>query len=121
MPAMCKPGPYKLGQVDVVLREDGSVVMREESRLAGSALRMDHAIGNTVRFTGLPLSVVLAMATTNAARVGRIAGRLRGLAPGEKADFVRFGWNGAASQLQVRETVVAGRSVYRAQAAANVP
>ena len=33
------------------------------------------------------------MATTNAARVGRIAGRQRGLVPGEKADLVRFSWD----------------------------
>ncbi len=52
MPAMCEPGPYKLGQMDVELRPDGSVVLRGENRLAGSALRMDRAIGNTVRFGG---------------------------------------------------------------------
>ena len=28
MPAMCEPGPYKLGQVEVELRPNGSVVMR---------------------------------------------------------------------------------------------
>lgn len=121
MPAMCKPGPYQLGQVEVELRNDGSVVLRGGSRLAGSALRMDHAISNSVRFSGLPLSVVLAMATTNAARVGRVAGRLRGLAPGERADFVRFSWDAAANRLRIIETVVGGRSVYKLPAAANAP
>ncbi len=38
MPAMCQPGAYKLGQVDVELRNDGSVVLRGETRLAGSSL-----------------------------------------------------------------------------------
>ena len=119
MPAMCSPGPYRLGQVEVELRADGSVVLRGGSRLAGSALRMDDAIGNSVRFSRLPLSAVLAMATTNAARVGRIAGRLRGLSPGERADFVRFHWDAARSRLRVTETVLAGRFVYKLQSAAN--
>src|SRR5207302_5345047 len=46
MPAMCEPGPFRLGQVEVELREDGSVVLRGGTRLAGSALRMDQAVGN---------------------------------------------------------------------------
>jgi len=114
MPAMCQPGLYKLGQVPVELRVDGSVVIEGSSRLAGSALRMDLAIGNSVRFSGQPLATVLAMATVNAARVGRIAGRQRGLAPGEKADFVRFAWNEPASQVRVLETIVSGTSVFAA-------
>ncbi len=114
MPAMCQPGPYKLGQVEVELRLDGSVVLRGQNRLAGSSLRMDQAIGNTVRLGGVSLRDALAMATVNAARVGRIAGRQRGLAPGEKADLVRFQWDDSAHLLKVIETVVAGTSVYTA-------
>jgi N-acetylglucosamine-6-phosphate deacetylase len=114
MPAMCKPGPYQLGQVEVELREDGSVVLRGQTRLAGSALRMDHAIGNAVRLGGLSLREALAAATVNAARVGRIAGRQRGLASGEKADLVRFTWDDPTFSLDVKETIVAGRSVYHA-------
>ena len=114
MPAMCEPGPYRLGQVEVQLRGDGSVVMRDSNRLAGSALSMDRAIGNSVRWTGLPVAMVLAMATSNAARIGRIAGRQRGLVPGEKADVVRFSWDQASQMLVVKETIVAGNSVYSA-------
>ncbi len=114
MPAMCEPGPYKLGQVDVELREDGSVVLRGETRLAGSALRMDRAIGNAVRLGGISLHEALSTATVNPARVGRLAGRHRGLAPGEKADLVRFTWDESRSSLAVKETIVAGKSVYHA-------
>jgi len=114
MPAMCTPGPYKLGQVDVELREDGSVVLRGETRLAGSALRMDRAIGNAVRLGGLSLREALVAATVNAARAGRIAGRQRGLTPGEKADLVRFTWDDTKRVLNVKETILAGRSVYHA-------
>jgi N-acetylglucosamine-6-phosphate deacetylase len=115
MPAMCEPGFFNLGQIEVELRSNGSVVLRGGDRLAGSALRMDHAVGNTVHMTGLSLTEALVMATTNAARAGRVAGRLRGLVPGEKADLVRFGWDKAAHRLEVKETIVAGTSVYRAK------
>jgi N-acetylglucosamine-6-phosphate deacetylase len=114
MPAMCPPGPYKLGQLDVELRYNGSVVLLGGDRLAGSALRMDHAIGNVVHIAGVSLREALAMATVNAARVGRLAGRQRGLTPGEKADLVRFHWDARADVLRVEETIVAGTSVYRA-------
>lgn len=114
MPAMCKPGPYRLGEVNVELRGDGSVVLQGESRLAGSALRMDHAIGNAVRLGGISIQNAVTMATVNPARAGRIAGRQRGLAPGEKADLVRFDWDSATYSLHVKETIVAGKSVYHA-------
>ena len=114
MPAMCAPGPYTLGQVAVQLNDDGSVVLRGGTRLAGSALRMDRAIGNSVRLAGVSLREAVAMATSNAARVGRVAGRLRGLAPGEKADLVRFRWNESTREMTVVETVLAGATVYHA-------
>ena len=115
MPAMCSPGPYDLGQMSVELRNDGSVVLRGSDRLAGSALSMNRAIGNTVRLAKITLQEAVAMATVNAARAGRIAGRLRGLSPGEKADLVLFQWDDAASVLTVQTTVVAGRVAYRAE------
>ena len=114
MPALCPPGPYRLGQVDVELRLDGSVVMRGGTRLAGSTLRMDHAIANAVHYGGISLTAALAMATSNPARVGRIPGRQRGVVPGEKADLVRFTWDAAARSLVVKETILAGTTVYNA-------
>jgi N-acetylglucosamine-6-phosphate deacetylase len=112
MPAMCAPGPYELGQVAVELRSDGSVVLRGGTRLAGSALRMDHAIGNAVRLGEVSLRDAIVMATVNAARVGRIQGRQRGLNPGEKGDLVRYRWDDGAKRLTVIETLVNGVSVY---------
>ncbi len=113
-PALCEPGPYKLGEVEVELRTDGSVVLRGGDRLAGSAVRMDQEIGNSVRMGRISLGQAITMATTNAARVGRIAGRQRGLATGEKADLVRFLWHADSYSLEVKETIVSGISVYTA-------
>jgi N-acetylglucosamine-6-phosphate deacetylase len=112
MPAMCAPGPYNLGQVEVFLHEDGSVRLRDDNRLAGSALRMDDAIGMTVRLGDVSLRDAITMATTNAARAGRISGRQRGLNAGDRADLVRFRWNHNAQKLTVLETIVGGVSVY---------
>jgi predicted amidohydrolase YtcJ len=76
---------------------------------------MDTAIGNTVRMARVSLPEALEMATTSAARAGRIAGRQRGLEPGEKADLVFFSWDEHLHRLQVQETVVSGQVGYQAQ------
>jgi N-acetylglucosamine-6-phosphate deacetylase len=115
MPAMCKPGFYQLGSVAVELQEGNRVVLRGGERLAGSGLRMDHAIGNTVKMAGITLREALAMATVNPARVCKIAGRQRGLQPGEKADLVRFTWSDASHSLTVIETIVGGNTVYTSE------
>ena len=109
MPAMCAPGPYMLGGVPVELTEDERVVLRGGKRLAGSSLRMDRALGNVMRLAGVSLAQAVTMATINAARVGRVPGRLRGIQPGERADLVRFKLNGG--RIEVLETYLSGRRV----------
>ncbi|HTS78089.1 MAG TPA: amidohydrolase family protein [Bryobacteraceae bacterium] len=110
MPAMCPPGLYELGEVPVELREDGRVVLRGGTRLAGSSLRMDRAIANVMRIAGLTLIEAVAMATVNPARVGRIVSRQRALRPGERGDIVRFRLD--PSGVEVLETYMGGRRVF---------
>ena len=112
MPAMCAPGPYRLGEVDVELKEDDRVVLRGGTRLAGSSLRMDQAISNAMRVAGLSLTEAIAMATVNPARIGRIAGRLRGLRPGDRSDVVRF--RVEDGRIRVVETFLSGQRVFAA-------
>jgi N-acetylglucosamine-6-phosphate deacetylase len=114
MPAGCKPGPYRLGEVDVELHPDQSVRLRGGTRLAGSALTMDYAIGKVIEFTGVGLPDAITMATTNPARVGRIASRQRGMAVAERADLVRFGYDEQTNRMRVLETYVSGERVYAA-------
>ncbi|MSV35856.1 MAG: N-acetylglucosamine-6-phosphate deacetylase [Bryobacterales bacterium] len=109
-PAMCPPGPYVLGGVDVELKDDGRVVLRGGTRLAGSSLRMDHAIANVMARAGLTLAEAITMATTNPARVGRVGGRLRGLQPGSRADLVRFRFAGHG--IEIQETYLSGQRVF---------
>ena len=111
MPAGCAPGPYRLGEVDVELHSDGSVRLSGGTRLAGSALRMDRAIANVMKLAGLRLLDAVAMATRNPARIGRMAGRQRGLTPGERGDLVRFRYDDTTKEIQVLETYVAGQRV----------
>jgi alpha-D-ribose 1-methylphosphonate 5-triphosphate diphosphatase PhnM len=52
------------------------------------------------------------MASGNPARVGRIAGRRRGLNPGERADLVRFRYNSVSKEVRVLETYLNGVRVF---------
>jgi N-acetylglucosamine-6-phosphate deacetylase len=112
-PAGCSPGPYRLGEVDVELRPDGSVRLAGGTRLAGSALMMHHAIANVMQTAGLNLRDAISLATRNPARVGRVAYRQRGLNPGDRADLVLFSL-GDAGQLIILETYLSGQRVYKA-------
>ena len=111
MPAMCPPGPYTLGEVEVELKEDQRVVLRGGTRLAGSSLRMDRGVEQLMRLAGLSLPEAITMATTNPARVGRLPGRFRALRTGERADLVRFALD--HGRIQVLETFLRGERVFK--------
>jgi len=88
--AGCGPGRYSIGDVVCESREDGRVSLPGTPYLAGSSLTLDRAIANTVRFTGLPIDVVLPMAST-------IPARYLGV---QTAGMVSAEWDG--SELKVR-------------------
>ncbi len=111
-PAMCQPGEYRLGEIDIELRADGRVTLKGGDRLAGSALRMDQAISNIMRTAGVTLAQAVTMAARNPARVGRIGGRLRGIEPGDRADLVRFAVKDG--RVRVLQTFLSGKLVYSA-------
>jgi N-acetylglucosamine-6-phosphate deacetylase len=113
MPAGCAPGPYQLGEVEVELKSDKRVVLRGGDRLAGSSLSMDRGLENLMRLAGLSLPEALAMATRNPARGGRVAGRLRGLAPGERADVVELAYDRENRALRILATWLDGECVFR--------
>lgn len=116
MPAGCAPGDFMLGEVPVTLHADESVTLRDGSgRLAGSSLKMDRAIGLTVKLAEVRLRDAVTMATTNAARVGRVGGRLRGLQPGDRADLVEFEYEEGADRITVVRTWMSGQLVYSRQ------
>jgi N-acetylglucosamine-6-phosphate deacetylase len=85
------PGRYTLGGQQVELSETGRVAAPGAPNLAGSALRLDVAIGNAARFTGLPLEEVVSMASTRPAE-------LLGLAP---AGRIVAEWDPGALVLRI--------------------
>ncbi len=85
------PGRYTLGGQQVELGASGRVAAPGATNLAGSALSLDVAIGNVVRFTGLGLDEVVPMASTRPARYLGI----------ETAGTLTAEWDEAASQLRV--------------------
>ena len=89
--AGCAPGPYRIGGADCVLDENGRVGLPGTPYLAGSALTLDRAIANTVRFTGLALETVVRMASTlPAACIGR-----------EPRGVVKAEWDSELSELRI--------------------
>jgi N-acetylglucosamine-6-phosphate deacetylase len=85
------PGRYTLGGQEVELSPSGRVAVPGAPNLAGSALRLDVAIGNTVRFTGLPLQDVVPMASARPAEI-------LGIQPAGK---VTAEWDEAVSSLRI--------------------
>jgi N-acetylglucosamine-6-phosphate deacetylase len=108
-PAGMPPGEYLLGGEPVLLPPgDGAPPVRADGTLAGSALRMDVAVGNAVA-----CGVSLPAAVTAATRIpADLIGRpdLGRLAAGAAADLVWLG-----PDLRPRATWVAGELVYTAE------
>jgi N-acetylglucosamine-6-phosphate deacetylase len=107
-PAGMAPGEYLLGGEPVTLPAgDGAPPVRADGTLAGSALRMDVAVGNAVA-CGVSLPAAVAAATRIPADlIGRPD--LGRLAPGAAADLVWLG-----PDLRTRATWVAGRLAFSA-------
>jgi N-acetylglucosamine-6-phosphate deacetylase len=108
-PAGMPPGEYLLGGEPVLLPPgDGAPPVRADGTLAGSALRMDVAVGNAVA-CGVSLPAAVAAATRIPADlIGRPD--LGRLAAGAAADLVWLG-----PDLRTRATWVAGELVYTAE------
>ncbi len=109
MPAGCPPGDYMLGEIAVTLHPGDRVTLRGGDRLAGAALKMNDGIARAITLGGISLRDAVTMATTNAARVGRISGRWRGLQPGERADLVEFDYGD--NHLTIRRVWLSGERV----------
>jgi len=89
-PAGAAPGHYRLGELNVELTADNRVVLTGTPKLAGSALRMNHAIANLVLIGGVSLRDAIRTATINPARLIGLEGRTHGLQIAERGDVVVF-------------------------------
>ena len=75
---------------------------------------MDRGVENLMRLGGLTLAEAVRMATLNPARAGRIAGRQRGLAAGERADVVSMRYIPESCRIYIDGTWLGGKQVYSA-------
>ncbi|MCU1270981.1 MAG: N-acetylglucosamine 6-phosphate deacetylase [Acidobacteriaceae bacterium] len=92
-------GRYQLGTLEVELK-DGRCL--RDGNLAGSALTMDRAVRNVMKFAGLDLQQAVQAATANPAKVVGMP-KKGTIEPGADADFVVLTPSG-----EVRATVVKG-------------
>jgi N-acetylglucosamine-6-phosphate deacetylase len=97
-------GEYELGERTV--RLEAGAVRTPEGSLAGSVLTMDTALRNAARFLNIPLPEALRMTTSTPAAILGLPAKGR-ITPGADADLVVI-----SEDVEVRETVVAGRTVY---------
>ncbi len=97
-------GEYELGGRTV--RLEAGAVRLPDGTLAGSALTMDAALRNAARLLDIPLHEALRMITSTPAAVLGLPAKGR-ISPGADADLVVLSAEG-----EVRETLVAGRTIY---------
>jgi N-acetylglucosamine-6-phosphate deacetylase len=99
------PGRYELGGEPIELPAGGPP-LRADGTIAGSALRLDEAVGNAVRL-GVGLTTAVDAATrTPADLIGRAD--LGRITPGAAADLVWLG-----DDLRTRATWIAGQTAFR--------
>lgn len=92
---------------EVELRADGKLCVAGSEILAGSTASLSHCIACAVQMTALPLHDVLAMATINP---GRFVGGRGQIAPGARADLVRFRWS---DSVAIADVWLAGKPLSR--------
>ncbi len=99
-------GPYMMGPLDggePILKRDGVGLMPNGTALASSVVGMDHCVRTFHQMTGVPLEVVVRMATLTPVRIAGVDATLGSLAPGKRADLVALD-----RDLRVRQVFVDG-------------
>jgi N-acetylglucosamine-6-phosphate deacetylase len=103
-------GTYMMGPLDggePILRADGVGVMPNGTALASSVVGMDHCVRTFHQLTGVPLAVVVRMASLTPARIAGWDHDLGSLAPGKRADLLVLD-----RELQVRQVYRDGQLLW---------
>jgi N-acetylglucosamine-6-phosphate deacetylase len=103
-------GPYMMGPLEggePILRADGVGVMPNGTALASSVVGMDHCVRTFHQLTGVPLEIVVRMATLTPARIAGFDHDIGSLAPGKRADLVVLD-----ADLQVRQVYREGQVLW---------
>lgn len=86
---------------------DAAGARMADGTLVGSMLPMNQALRNVVKFTGVPLSDALVLATVNPARLLGVEDRKGDIRTGMDADLVIMD-----KQCHIRRTIIAGETVF---------
>ncbi len=105
--AGASPGRYTLGELEVEVSSDRTARLVENSRLAGSALSMDRAITNVIRFAKIDLASAIQMAAKNAQTLFPDSGGE--ILPGQPADLVLFEYQ---DELIVKSVWMDGKKIF---------
>lgn len=98
-------GHYRLGEMDVRVKNGRCVAGDDEKTLAGSTLTLDRAVRNYAEFTGASLAEAVGLATRNPARMTGLDAEIGTLAPGRSADITVL-----SPKNEVLETFLRGRA-----------
>ncbi len=101
------PGRYTLGDLEIEVGPGRAARLVGNSRLAGSALTMDRAITNVIRFAGMDLTSAIQMAAQNAQTLFPESGGA--ILPGQSANLVLFEYQ---EELVVRATWIEGEKIF---------
>jgi N-acetylglucosamine-6-phosphate deacetylase len=100
-------GRYTLGDLEVEVRDDWVARLPDSLRLAGSALTMDRAISNLIRFADVDLASAMKVAGENGRKLfSEVSGEI---SPGYSGDLVLFEYQ---NELMVRSTWIDGEKIY---------
>jgi len=96
-------GDFQVGGLDVAVK-DGEARLKDSGALAGSVLTMNRAVRNIIRWTGMPVSAVVRMASLTPARVVGRDGEMGSIEVSKLANLAVFDqdFNAVATILRGR-------------------
>ena len=98
-------GEYTLGGQPIFLK--GIECRLADGTIAGSVLKLNHAVRNVLAHTSLSVNEVFKMASLNAAKAIKVADRLGSLEAGKDADIIIVD-----ADINVKRTIKKGRTIY---------
>ncbi len=103
------PGNYTDFGQEIVVTEEGAIMMPKENVLAGASFLITKGIENIIKFTGCSLKEAIDMSTINPAKALGFNDRGE-IAVGKRADLIYFRF--ASGKLEIVKTIVGGKVVY---------
>ncbi len=101
-------GEYSLGGQKTIVK--GIQCLLEDGTIAGSVLKLNHAVKNVMEHTDLPLYQIVAAASLNPARAIGIDGTKGSLETGKDADIIL-----ADANFEIKKTIIGGEVRYESE------